>query len=138
MKTWNALRHITLDDDRECPGRGVLNSHSIMHPCLGVIKQSTLICSQLHRVGMLSKRVFLPNLIDVLTRDNCAVDKLLGRICDKPLVGCASHRLHLASKYFLNTHGMRLFKLTCYLFSRNYFILPCNFQKCRLVKCMTV
>ena len=45
-----------------------------------------------------------------LIGDNCAVNKLSGRICEKPLVGCASHRPHLAPKYFLNTHGMRLFK----------------------------
>ena len=77
--------------------------------------ESTLKCYGAHRN--------VENSVQFLTVDNCAVNKLLGRICEKPLVGCASHRLNLASKYFLNTHGMRLFKLTCYLFQLFSFVL---------------
>ena len=43
-----------------------------------------------------------------MSGDNCAVNKRFGS--EMPLIGWASHRLHLASMHYLDTHGMSFFK----------------------------
>ena len=39
-----------------------------------------------------------------LVGDNCKMNQLLSRLCNKPLIGCASHRLNLEVKRLFKEH----------------------------------